>query len=571
MALWFWRSYLSSTRARLSLALLLMVIEGSTLGALSYLLKPLFDQVFAAGGQAALTAVGLGIVGLFVLRACTALASKTLLSSISQSVSNRMQADLLDHILTLDGSFFQAHPPGSLIERVQGDSIAVQGIWISLISGIGRDGVALIGLMAVALSIDPRWTLAALIGAPLLILPTAILQRYLRRKAKQLRDQAGLRTTRLDEIFHGIQAVKLNGMEAYQSTRFRRILDRIRTAEIKATAGRAMMPSLVDVVTGLGFFAVLMLGGREVAEGERTTGEFMAFFSAMTLTFQPIRRIGEMAGLWQTAAASLERIVELFATQARTQRLSVSQVPPPTGAPALQFEAVTFAYGDMAVLNGLSFTAEAGHMTALVGPSGAGKTTIFHLLTGLVDPATGTISAGGVPLTQLSLADQRALFASVTQDSALFDETLRENLMLGQQISQTRLEEALFAAHATGFVAALPHGIDTPAGPRGSALSGGQRQRIAIARALLREAPVLLLDEATSALDAQSEATVSEALSAFGAGRTTLVIAHRLATVRDAHKIVVIDKGRVVEEGSHAVLLAQGGLYARLYELQFRE
>ncbi|MES2664597.1 MAG: ABC transporter ATP-binding protein [Pseudomonadota bacterium] len=571
MGLWFWQRYLTRTKGLVALAFVLMVVEGSTLGALSYLLKPLFDQVFADGGQTALALVGLGIVGLFAVRGITSLASKTLLSAISQTVSNRMQADLLDHVLTLDGSFFQAHPPGALIERVQGDTMAVQGIWISLISGIGRDAVALIGLMVVALSIDPLWTLAALIGAPLLILPTIILQRYLRRKAMQLREQAGLRTTRLDEIFHGIQAVKLNGMESYQSGRFRRILDRIRRAEIKATAGRATMPSLVDLVTGLGFFAVLMMGGSEVASGERTTGEFMAFFSAMTLTFQPIRRMGDMAGLWQTAAASLERIVELFDTRARTTRPAVSLTPPPVGAPALTFDDVGFAYGDLPVLNGLSFTAEAGRMTALVGPSGAGKTTIFQLLTGLADPMSGTILAGDVPLADLSLPDQRALFATVTQDSALFDETLRENLTLGRDIPAERLEEALTAAHAAGFVGAMAQGIDTAAGPRGSSLSGGQRQRIAIARALLREAPVLLLDEATSALDAQSEALVADALAAFGSGRTTLVIAHRLATVRDAHKIVVIDKGRVVEEGNHAALLAQGGLYARLHDLQFRE
>jgi subfamily B ATP-binding cassette protein MsbA len=223
------------------------------------------------------------------------------------------------------------------------------------------------------------------------------------------------------------------------------------------------------------------------------------------------------------------------------------------------------------VLRGLSFTAEAGRVTALVGASGAGKSTVFHLLSGLADPEAGEIRIGGAEVRDLSLSDQRRLFAAVTQEPALFDETLRENLVLGREgLGGDRLAAAMDDAAVTEFVARLPEGLETPAGPRGSALSGGQRQRIAIARALLADAPVLLLDEATSALDAASETAVTAALARAQAGRTTLVIAHRLATVRDADHILVLDQGRVVEQGRHADLLAQGGLYARLHALQFR-
>ena len=571
LARWFWRAYLSPRKGALVLAFAIMVIEGSTLGALSYLLEPLFDRVFAAGGDAVLWPVGLAIFGLFALRAATSLASKTLLARISQQVAARMQGDLLAHLLRLDQGFFQANPPGALIERVQGDTLAVQGIWISLVAGVGRDLVALLGLMAVALAIDPVWTLVAIIGTPLLILPAAILRRYLRRKAMMLRDQAGARATRLDEIFHGIQAVKLNAMEGYQQARFATILERIVGAETKSAMGRAVLPSLVDLATGFGFLAVLMLGGREVATGARTTGEFMAFFSAMVLTFQPIRRLGDMAGLWQTAAASLQRIVALLALSPSQTRPATSRAQPAPTPPALQFDDVTFGYGDAPVLRGLSFTAEAGKLTALVGPSGAGKSTVFHLLTGLSDPASGQVRIGGVAVADLTLADQRALFATVSQDSALFDEPLRDNLTMGRADTPPEaLETALATAQARDFVAALPQGIDTPAGPRGSALSGGQRQRIAIARALLRNTPVLLLDEATSALDAAAEDALSRALDAAKDGRTTLVIAHRLATVRHAHQIVVMDQGRAVETGTHDSLLAAGGLYARLYALQFK-
>lgn len=555
----------------IALAFLLMMVEGATLGALSKAIEPLFDEVFAKGGNnGPLLAVGLVIFGLFALRGLATIASRTVISAVTQKVAAAMQSALLRHLLTLEGKFFQQNPPGALIERVQGDTLAVQGLWSAVVTGLGRDLFSLIFLFAVALSIDPVWTLAALIGAPLLILPSLLVQRYIRRKTAHLRDQAGLRATRLDEIFHGIQAVKLNRMETYQADRFDRVLGLIRRAEVKIMAGRALMPGMMDFVTGFGFFAVLLMAGGQIASGERTTGEFMSFFTAMSLTFQPMRRLGDLSGSWQVAATSLERIYALLDSRPAQTRPATSPALPAPGAPEIRFVGVQFAHGDQPVLRGLSFTARAGATTAIVGASGAGKSTVFQLLTGLLDPTAGQILIGGIEATSLALADQRRLFASVTQDAALFDETLRENIELGQPLPEPALSRALKDAHVAEFLALLPQGLETPVGPRGSALSGGQRQRVAIARALAKDAPVLLLDEATSALDAQSEAAVADALAEAAKGRTTLVIAHRLATVRQADHILVMDQGRVVEEGPHDALLAQGGLYARLYQLQFK-
>lgn len=565
-----WAGYLRPHRLRMIGAFGLMVIEGSTLGALSWLLEPLFDKVFAPGGISALPLVGAAILGLFLIRAVTSVASKALLTSIAQRSSTAMQVDLLAHVLTLESRFYQENPPGALMERVVGDTAAVQGVWTSLITGVGRDMISLISLFAVALSIDVHWTLAALVGAPLLVAPAVLIQRYIRRKTMQMRHKAGLRTTRLDEIFHGIQAIKLNRMESYQTDRFRRIAGEIVRAEVRTVTGRATIPALIDVITGIGFFTVLMLGGREIAEGTRTTGEFMSFFTAMALTFQPIRRLGDQAGIWQIASASLERIFRLFDTAAPPRLLAGSAQVAGT-APTIALQDVHFSYDTVPVLNGLSFTAEGGKMTALVGASGAGKSTVFQLLTGMAEPASGQITLGGVPIERLTLADLRGQFAVVSQDAMLFDETLRENVTLGKPVSPDALDSALQAAHVSDFLRQFPAGLDSPAGPRGSALSGGQRQRVAIARALVAGAPVLLLDEATSALDAASEAVVAEALNRLGAGRTTLVIAHRLATVREADKIVVLDRGRVIEEGTHAQLLELGGHYADLYRLQFKE
>ncbi|NHB76751.1 ABC transporter ATP-binding protein [Rhodobacter calidifons] len=556
----------------MALAFLVMMIEGSTLGLLSYMLNPLFDQVFAPGGSGLLLWVGGAILGLFLVRAVTSVMGRWLLARVNQAAAGAMQADLVRHLLTLDAGFYQRHAPGMLIERVQGDTLAAQGAAVLVIGGVGRDVVSLIGLFTVAILIDPLWTLAALVGAPMLLLPALVLRRYLWRKAMLTRQQAGLRATRLDEIFHGIQAVKLNRMEAYQAGRFQRIVDTIRRAEVKTALGRAAMPALVDVVTGIGFFAVLMLGGSEVAAGNRTTGEFMSFFTAMALTFQPIRRLSDLAGQWQVAEASLARIYTLFDTRPDTRRPAVSRALPAPGAPEIRFEGVSFAYPDRPVLHELSFTAEAGKVTALVGASGAGKSTVFQLISALIEPQAGRILIGGVDVQEMSLFDQRALLASVSQDAALFDETLRENLLLGRQgIDPAQLEQALADAEVTGFAAALPQGLETPAGTRGSALSGGQRQRIAIARALLADAPVLLLDEATSALDTRTEAAVSQALARARTGRTTLVIAHRLSTVKGADRILVLDRGRLVEEGTHDSLMARGGAYAQLQEAQLRD
>jgi ATP-binding cassette, subfamily B, bacterial MsbA len=568
----FWRGYLRPHVGLLVLAFLVMAVEGSTLGLLAFLLEPLFDKVFAPGGSGALIWVGGLILALFLVRAVTSVLGRWLLARVNKASAGAMQADLVRHLLTLDTGFFQQHSPGKLIERVQGDTFAAQGAATLVIGGFGRDLISLVGLFVVAISIDPLWTAASLIGAPLLLLPAIVLRRYLRRKAMHTREQAGLRATRLDEIFHGIQAVKLNRMEGYQADRFQRIVGAIFRAEVKTALGRAAMPALVDVTTGIGFFAVLMLGGSDVAAGNRSTGEFMAFFTAMALTFQPIRRLGDLAGLWQVAEASLERIYTLFDTRPTGNRPATSRSRPAAGAPEIRFEGVRFAYPDRPVLDGLSFTAEAGQVTAFVGSSGAGKSTVFQLISALVEPQAGRILIGGVDVQELSLFDQRALLASVSQDAALFDETLRENLLLGRpDISEDRLAAALRDAEVTSFTASLPQGLLTPAGPRGSALSGGQRQRIAIARALLADAPILLLDEATSALDTRTEASVSEALSRAQSGRTTLVIAHRLSTVKGADKIIVLDHGRLIEEGTHESLSAKGGLYTQLQQAQLRD
>ncbi|MDB6181935.1 ABC transporter ATP-binding protein [Paracoccus fistulariae] len=548
-------------------AFLLMTVEGSTLALISWMLKPLFDRVFIGKEAGAIWWVGGAIFGIFLLRAVTLVASRSMLSRISLGISTKMQTDLLAHILTLDGKFFRDNPPGAMIERIQGDTIAVQGVWATIITSSTRDVISLIMLFAVAITIDPVWTAAALIGAPILILPAAMVQRYIRRKVRQNRANASARATRLDEVLHGITSIRLNRAEEDQTRRYAKIVARIRQAEVKVAAMASLMPALTDIVTGIGFVAVLALGGSQVMEGDRSVGDFMSFFTALALAFQPMRRLGGLAGTWQTAAASLERIYQVFDTKPSIISGPRREAPEDT---SIRLDDVWLSYDDQQVLRGLSFQAEAGQTTALVGPSGAGKSTVFNLLTRMTDPDKGQVLLGNVPVQDYDLAVLRDQFSTVAQESALFDETLRDNILMGRpSADEASLKRAMDAAHVTDFVDGTTRSLDSMAGPRGSALSGGQRQRIAIARAILRDAPILLLDEATSALDTASERLVQDALDNLSQGRTTLVIAHRLSTIRNADKIVVLDAGRVVEQGNHDQLMALEGAYARLVALQF--
>ena len=568
---WLWHGYLKRHIGLLLVAVLFMTLEGSMLGALSYMMQPMFDQVFVAGDRGALWWVGLIIMGIFAVRAVAGVVQKVLLTRIAQKSAADLRIDLLDQMMKQDGSFHQAHPPGFLIQRVQTDVNAVGEVWRAIITGAGRDAIALVVLIGVAISVDPIWALLACIGTPLLVLPAAFVQRYVRGQAREARDLGASLSTRLDEVFHGIVPVKLNALEAYQSRQYRTLTNRFVETEVRAAFGAAAIPGMIDIMAGIGFFGVLLYGGSEIIAGEKSVGQFMTFFTAMGFAFDPLRRLGGISGLWQMAAAAVERIKELMDAPIRLTS-PANPKPAPTGVPAIDLNEVTLSYSDQQVLRGVSMRAEPGQTTALVGASGAGKSTIFNLLTRLVDPASGTVKIGDVTAQDMAIPDLRSLYSVVTQDALLFDESLRENILLGRtDVSDEHLHSVLDAAFVSDFLDKLPEGLDTRVGPRGSALSGGQRQRVVIARALLRDTPILLLDEATSALDAQSEQKVQDALDRLSEGRTTLVIAHRLSTIRDADKIIVMDRGRVVDEGSHEDLLARAGIYADLYRLQFQD
>ncbi|MGI9393097.1 MAG: ABC transporter ATP-binding protein, partial [Boseongicola sp.] len=537
---WLWSSYLHTQKARILLAVLLMAIEGSMLGALSYIVQPMFDWVFIAGNRDAVVLVAVAVGGLFLVRAVSAFGHRTLAQGVGLRIATAMQKDMVAHLLTLDSRFFQVNPPGTLIERVRGDTTLASTIWTSFLSIFGRDVVSMIALLAVAVSIDWLWTLIVIAGAPLVLGPVLALQRYVRRRSYAAREAAGRLSTRLDEIFHGINTIKLNTSEVRENHQFGETARNFLRQELKARLGRAGIPVMTDLVAALGFTGVLYFGGGQIIDGEKTVGEFMSFFTAMALLFEPVRRIANVAGVWQTIRASLDRIHSVFQVDPTiTSPVNAKEVTDAPESADIVFQDVVVNFGTESALSNASFRARAGDTTALVGASGAGKSTIFNALTRLLDPNSGEITVGGTATTDLTLPDLRGLFSVVTQDAPMFDESLRDNIVLNTQgVSDQDIAAAVEASNLTEFVGRLEHGLETPAGPRGSAISGGQRQRVAIARALLRNAPILLLDEATSALDAESEVRVQEALDLLAKDRTTLVIAHRLSTIRNADKII---------------------------------
>ncbi|PWK61190.1 ABC transporter ATP-binding protein [Roseicyclus mahoneyensis] len=561
-----WREHVRGHLPRLLLAAALMSVEGATLGVLAYMVQPLFDDMFGAGSMEGVGWIAIAIAVIFVARAVAGFAQRLIIVSIGLKVTTALQSRLVTHLLSLDLSYFRDNPPGALIERVRGDTLALQGLASSTVMSLGRDTITLASLLTVMLVNDWIWTLLALVGLPLLILPIIAVQGYIRTTTNASREAAARLSTQLDEMFHGIQSIKLNRLETHETSRFGAEVQRYLRQALRAQRGLAANPAMIDVITAAGFVAVLYYGGAQIIAGDKTVGQFMSFFTALALLFDPLRRLSNIAGQIQAGIASLDR---LYAVLEARPTILPPAAPRPVQPGDIRFDEVRFAYGHLPVLAGLSLTAAEGQTTALVGPSGAGKTTVFGLLTRLVDPSAGTISIGGTDVRHLGLDGLRDAIAVVGQETALFDTTIAENIRLGRlDATEAEVRAAAEAASVLEFAEALPEGLDTGVGPRGSALSGGQRQRVAIARAMLKSAPILLLDEPTSALDARSEQLVQDALARLSQGRTTLVIAHRLSTIRDADKIVVLDRGSAIEEGTHAELMAANGAYARLHDLQ---
>ena len=568
---WIWSDYLKDYKGMIIIAIILMIIEGSTFGLLSYFIEPMFDQVFAKGDHTAIKWVSLSVAGIFILRAFSAFFNKLVTIYIGQKVVAAIQKNMVRHLLTFRPNFFQENSPGSLIERVRGDTAVVERIWATVLAGSFRDLIAVFSLLIVAISIDPIWAMIALLGAPLLIIPVFFLRKLIQKTSRNSRSAAADLATRLDEIFHGISSIKLINGEKREHSKFANRLNKFVTNSISSEAGVAAIPSLMDIIAGIGFVGVLTYGGYQIIEGTKTVGEFMSFFTAIALLFEPIRRLGTIGGAWQTVFTNLERIRNIFDLDADIVPSQTNQPKDVNFTNDIKFDNVHLSVNEKDILHGITFTAQAEKTTAIVGPSGAGKTTLFNLIGRLIDPDKGNVEIGNISVKDISLEELRHNLSYVSQDSWLFDESIEENIKIGNpNASPEDYKKAILSANANDFIDEMPNKEKTPVGPRGSNLSGGQRQRIAIARAILRNTPILLLDEPTSALDNEAESQITKTISSLSGGRTTLIIAHKISTIKDSDHIIVLDNGLIIDQGTHRDLNDRCETYKSLYEIENR-
>ena len=566
---WFWSLYVRKHFGLLFTALIFMSIEGSMLGLLSYSIKFLFDNVLVSKDTSSILIVAVIIFSIFSIRAIAGFVHRLLTVNVCQKIIKVIQDRMVAHLLNMDVGFHQKNSPGILMDRVRADSKALSESVGEAFMTVGRDGFSLISLLAVVLFIDWKWSLIAFLGIPFLVLPILLLQGLVRSRAGENRDYESKANVRLDEIFHGITDIKLNRAEGRERNKFFDILQLTHKVRLRLEAGMAGIPAMIDVIAAIGFLAVMVFGAIDITSGSKTIGEFMSFFTAMALIFEPLRRLSNVSGNIQVAMASLERVFKIFEEKSSIVFSTLSSVEKKFDKIGIEFDSVHFSYEDKKVLENITFGIEEGTSNAIVGYSGSGKTTLFNLITRLIDPSSGLIKLNGINIKDFCLNDLRSLISVVRQDGMVFDETILENIRFGKPTaSDGEIREAAKMAYVDEFTNELKDGLNTVVGPRGSTLSGGQRQRISIARAFLRNSPLLLLDEPTSALDSKSEELIQKSLSILAKHSTTITIAHRLSTIVDSDKVLVLDNGKVVGQGKHSKLLLENSLYSNLFKSQ---
>jgi subfamily B ATP-binding cassette protein MsbA len=487
---------------------------------------------------------------------------------------------LYRHILGQSAGFFAQRTTGQLMSRINNDVGQVQQVVSDTIADLARESLTLVGCATWLFYLDARLTLVCLTGAPIIVYPLVRLGQRVRRTTRHSQEALEDLSHISVEAFTGHRIVKAFGTEAHEGEKFKRAGYSLFRTNMKVTAALSSLPPLMELLGGVGMAIALIIGSRAVASKTMTEGAFFSFMAAVMLMYGPAKKLSRVNADIQQAIAASERIFEMLDTHTEVdEQPSAPALAPFRGA--IEFRDVGFGYDDGPgrILRSVSFRVSAGHLIAIVGRSGAGKTTLVNLLPRFYDVTTGSILIDGTDIRSVTLASLRSQIGIVTQETVLFDDTITNNIAYGTYgshgtppASRQAVIDAAQAANAHGFISALPHGYETMIGERGQRLSGGQRQRIAIARALLKNAPILVLDEATSALDSESELLVQEALANLMKNRTSFVIAHRLSTIQRADAIIVLEHGRIVEVGRHDELVSRPeGTYAALYQMQLLE
>jgi ATP-binding cassette, subfamily B, bacterial MsbA len=562
------RDYVGEQWGLLALAVFCMLFASTMGGAIPWLVRSVTDQIFVRHKAELLLPLSLMAFGIMVLRAGGLFFGRMLIDSLGEKAVAQAQRDMFGRLIRRDLADLNAVHSGQFVSNFLYDATLMRDALTQGVAAIFLELVQLVVYIGIVIASDWELGLLSLMALPAVAWAMERLGGSMRRAATRGMTETGDLSIALSEAMDGRRIIKAYGLESHNIARVdARLRARLRTL-LKAVRLRAAAAPMTDIFAGLVIALVLLFAGYQSLHGHLTLPTFVGFITALLLAQQPVRNLSQ---LWPTASAGIAAAHRMFAAIDAKPRIvdapGATMLNVPRNGGAVSFENVRFGYdGDAAILDGVTFDIAPGSKVALVGPSGAGKTTIFNLLLRFYERGSGRIAIDGQDIHRVTLQSLRAAIGVVTQEAVLFDETILDNIALGRPgASHAEIEQAARDAAAHDFITDMPEGYQTRVGEGGLKLSGGQRQRIAIARAMLRNAPILLLDEATSALDAESERQVQDALARLTAGRTTIVIAHRLSTVRDADQIFVLDKGRVVEAGKHDALLAQGGLYAQLY------
>jgi len=563
--------FLMPYKGRLLIAVSCMVVLAACTAAMAWMLKPVLDEALTGKNTQLIYIIPLLVIALYLVKGAAYFGQAYLMGYIGQHVIYDLRNLLYKQLTAQSLSFFAHRKTGELLARLSYDVSLVQAAVSTAVTALMRDAISIVFLLGVIFVQDWLLALIAMLVFPAVIYPIARFGRKMRHATLDGQASMGELTSLLEETVSGIRVVKAFSMEEYERSRFRHFTGDFLVHQLRIFRVNAMSFPIMELLAGFGIAGVLFYGGMRVASGETTAGTLVSFLAAVIMLYEPVKRLSRANNDIQQGLAAGERVFEVI-----DEPIDVEDRPDALAAQpfsqAVSFDHVGLQYAgtDRSVLDDISFDVAAGEVVALVGRSGAGKTSLVNLVPRFMDVSAGRVLVDGVDVRDLSQQSLRNQIALVTQEIILFNDTVLNNIAYGHdQIDRARVEEIARAANAHEFIIRLPQGYDTMVGERGVILSGGQRQRLSLARALLKDAPILILDEATSALDTESERLVQQAIERLMQGRTVIVIAHRLSTVRHADRIVVLDGGHVAQMGAHDDLLAEGGIYAELYHLQF--